>query len=154
MTSSCSVTGKGMQLSLFEPQFERHYNVLERRFAFYLDEQKALQWWHRVAARQRGDYYLQGWRRNRVWPDFVAMAGAVNGRPGILVFETKGEHLRGNDDTEYKERLFRELEQTFNAGRMIIRDGPAKGVFRIVFEREGFPDAEGAIAGLQGGYVV
>ena len=146
--------GKGMQLSLFEPQFDRHYNELERRFAFYLDEQKALQWWHRVAARQRGDYYLQGWRRNRVWPDFVAMAGAVNGRPGILVFETKGEHLRGNDDTEYKERLFRALEQTFNAGRMVIRDGPAKGVFRIVFEREGFPDAEGAIAGLQGGYAV
>ena len=144
--------GKSVQLSLFEPVYNRHFNELERRFAFYLDEQKALQWWHRVAVRQRGDYYIQGWRRNRVWPDFVAMAGAVKGKPSILVFETKGEHLRGNDDTDYKERLFGALEKTFNAGKMTINDGPAKGVFRLVFDRDGFPDAESAISRLQGGY--
>ena len=144
--------GQSVQLSLFEPVFERHYNELERRFAFYLDEQKALQWWHRVAVRQRGDYYLQGWRRNRVWPDFVAMAGAARGKPSVLVFETKGEHLQGNDDTDYKERLFAALEETFNAGRMTVHDGPARGVFRLVFDREGFPDAETALAITNGGY--
>ena len=149
--------GKSMQLSLFEPVYARHYNELERRFAFYLDEQKALQWWHRVAVRQRGDYYIQGWRRNRVWPDFVAMAGAVGGKPSVLVFETKGEHLQGNEDTEYKEKLYAALEKTFNnnvcgAGKMTINDGPAKGVFRLVFDRDGFPDAAGALSGLQGGY--
>ena len=144
--------GQSVQLSLFEPVFERHYNELERRFAFYLDEQKALQWWHRVAVRQRGDYYLQGWRRNRVWPDFVAMAGAARGKPSVLVFETKGEHLQGNDDTDYKERLFAALEETFNAGKMTVHDGPAKGVFRLVFDKEGFPDAETALALTSGGY--
>ena len=106
-----------MQLSLFEPVFERHYNELERRFAFYLDEQKALQWWHRVAVRQRGDYYLQGWRRNRVWPDFVAMAGAARGKPSVLVFETKGEHLQGNDDTDYKERCLPPLRRLSTPAR-------------------------------------
>ena len=144
--------GQSVQMSLFEPMFDRHFNELERRFAFYLDEQKALRWWHRVAVRQRGDYYIQGWRRNRVWPDFVAMAGETDGKPHILVFETKGEHLQGNDDTEYKKRLFNSLEETFNAGKMTICDGPAKGVFRLVFEKEGFPDAESALAQMNGRY--
>ena len=144
--------GRSVQLSLFEPMFERHFNELERRFAFYLDEHKALRWWHRVAVRQRGDYYIQGWRRNRVWPDFVAMAGATNGKPSLLVFETKGEQLLSNDDTEYKKRLFDSLEETFNAGKMTIHDGPAKGVFRLVFEQMGFPDAETALALTNGSY--
>ena len=128
--------GRSVQLSLFEPVFERDFNELERRFALYLDEQKALQWWHRVAVRQQGEYYLRGWRRDRIWPDFVAMAGETGGKPSVLVFETKGEHLKGNDDTEYKKRVFAALEETFNAGKMTIRNGPAKGVFRLVFKPE------------------
>ena len=144
--------GQSVQFSFFEPVFDRDYNDLEKRFAFYLDEQKALRWWHRVAVRQHGEYYLRGWRRERVWPDFVAMGGEKDGKPSVLVFETKGEHLKGNDDTEYKERLFAALEETFNAGKMTIQDGPAKGVFRLVFDREGFPDAETAIGRLAGSY--
>ena len=139
--------GKSVQLSLFEPVVDRDFNDLERRFAFYLDEQKALQWWHRVAVRQHGEYYLRGWRRERVWPDFVAMGGEKDGKPSVLVFETKGDHLAGNDDSEYKEQLFAALEETFNAGKMTIHGGPARGVFRLVFDREGFPDAEAALAG-------
>ena len=142
--------GKSVQLSLFEPVFDRDFNELERKFAFYLDEQKALQWWHRVAVRQQGEYYLRGWRRERVWPDFMAMGGEKDGKPSVLVFETKGEHLQGNDDSEYKERLFAALEETFNAGKMTIQDGPARGVFRLVFDREGFPDAETAFGRLAG----
>ena len=144
--------GRSVQLSLFEPVFDRDYNDLERRFAFYLDEQKALQWWHRIAVRQHGEYYLRGWRREKVWPDFVAMGGEKDGKPSVMVFETKGEHLRGNDDTEYKQRLFAALEETFDAGKMTINDGPAKGVFRLVFDKEGFPDAETAIDQLAGRY--
>ena len=144
--------GKSVQLSLFEPVFDRDYNDLERRFAFYLDEQSALQWWHRVAVRQHGEYYLRGWRRERVWPDFVAMGGEKDGKPSVLVFETKGEHLKGNDDTEYKECLFAALEETFNAGKMTIHDGPARGVFQLVFDRDGFPDAQPAFSRLAGNY--
>ena len=39
-----------------------------------LYEHKALKWWHRVAALPSGDYYLRGWKQERIWPDFVAMA--------------------------------------------------------------------------------
>ncbi len=70
-----------VQLSLFEPIFEQQFDSeLEKKFAYYLDEQKALQWWHRVAARQRGEYYVQGWKRGRIYPDFVAMVNQMGWR--------------------------------------------------------------------------
>lgn len=145
--------GKSVQLALFDPIFDRDFNDLERRFAFYLDEHKALKWWHRVAVKQHGEYYLQGWRQERIWPDFVAMGGEFKGQPSMVVFETKGEHLAGNDDSDYKDRVFAVLEETFNAGTMTIHDGPAKGAFRLVFDREGFPDAEEALSMLAGTYI-
>ena len=98
--------GQPLQLSLFERLLEKDYNDLERRFAFYLDQQKALQWWHRVAARQHGEYYLRGWRHERIWPDFVAMACETDSKSSVLVFDTKGDHLKDNDDTEYKRKVF------------------------------------------------
>ena len=46
---------KPVQLTLFEPVFEREFDSeLEKRFACYLDEERALRWWHRVAVRQQG----------------------------------------------------------------------------------------------------
>ena len=140
--------GQPVQLALFEPVFDRDFSDLERRFAFYLDEQKALQWWYRIAVRQQGEYYLRGWRRERIWPDFVAMCGETERKPSVLVFETKGDHLATNDDSEYKSRVFAALEETFNVGMMSIHDGPARGVFRLVFDREGFPAAETAFEKL------
>ncbi len=135
-----------MQLNLFEPVLDRQFDSdLERNFARYLDEQKALRWWHRVAVRQRGDYYLRGWRQERIWPDFVAMGGETQGKPHVLVFETKGEHLRGNPDTSYKERVLETLQGAFNCGTMTIKDGPAKGTFRLVFNESEFPAALAAL---------
>ncbi len=142
--------GRQAQLSLFEPIYTQQFDTaLERNFARYLDEQKALQWWHRVAVRQQGDYYLRGWKQERIWPDFVAMAGSTAGKPHVLVFETKGEHLKGNPDTEYKRKVFETLEGAFNVGRMKVCEGPAKGTFRLVFSQEEFPQA---LANLKGTY--
>ena len=139
-----------MQISLFEPVYERQFdNELERSFARYLDEQKALRWWHRVAVRQRGDYYLRGWKQDRIWPDFVAMGGETEGKPHVLVFETKGEHLRGSPDTDYKRRVLDTLQDAFNCGTMTVRDGPAKGTFKLVFSESEFP---AALDGLEGQY--
>ena len=131
--------GHPVQMSLFEPVYTQHFDSnLERNFARYLDEQKALRWWHRIAVRQSDDYYLRGWRQERIWPDFVAMAGETEGNPHVLVFETKGEHLRGNPDTDYKQRVLQTLETAYNHGAMTIRDGPAKGTFRLVFDQDEF----------------
>ena len=141
--------GQQLQLSLFEPVFDREFDTdLERNFALYLDEQKALKWWHRVAVRQRGDYYLRGWRQDRIWPDFVAMAGRNSAKPHVLVFETKGEHLRDNPDTEYKQKVLDTLQRAFNAGSMTIKDGPAKGTFRLVFNENEFTETMTDLKGV------
>ena len=130
-----------VQLTLFEPVFEQQFDSeLEKRFAYYLDEELALQWWHRVAARQRGEYYLQGWKRGRIYPDFVAMANEIGGVTHVLIFDTKGEHLEGNLDTAYKRKVLETLEGAFNsAGRMVVRDGPTRqGIFQLVFNEQEF----------------
>ena len=136
--------GQQAQLSLFEPVYAQQFDSnLERNFARYLDEQKALKWWYRVAVRQRGDYYLRGWKQERIWPDFVAMGGETH----VLVFETKGEHLSGNPDTHYKQRVLETLQNAFNCGTMSIKDGPARGTFRLVFNEAEFPEALAELKG-------
>jgi type III restriction enzyme len=134
--------GLPVQLSLFEPIYTQQFDSgLERNFARYLDEQKALHWWHRVAVRQKGEYHLRGWKQERIWPDFVAMGGETDGKPHVLVFETKGEHLRSNPDTDYKQKVLETLQNAYNCGTMTVKDGPAKGTFRLVFNEAEFPAA-------------
>ena len=133
-----------IQLALFQPVLSDHFDSnLEINFARYLDEQKALHWWHRVAARQSRQYYLRGWKPDRIWPDFIAMGGETAGKPHVLVFETKGAHLKGNPDTEYKQRVFETLQDVYNtsAGEMKICDGPARGTFRLIFNQDEFSAA-------------
>ena len=136
--------GRPVQRSLFEMAPERDFNELERKFALYLDEREAIRWWHRVAVRQQHEYYLRGWKPDRIWPDFVAMSGD-DGDAALLVVETKGDLLKGHTDTAYKERVLTALEDCFNEGRaeygaVRVAGGPARGRFRIVF-REDFAQA-------------
>ena len=131
--------GRAIQISLFEPVYAHHFNTLEANFARYLDGQKALRWWHRVAVRQHGDYYLRGWKQDRIWPDFIAMGSMKGGSPHMMVFETKGEHLSGNADTDYKKRVLDALQNAFSYGTMTVQDGPAKGTFQLVFNEADFP---------------
>ncbi|MCY4054938.1 MAG: hypothetical protein OXF67_03540 [Cyanobacteria bacterium MAG CAR4_bin_6] len=63
----------------------------------------------------------------------------------LLVFETKGQHLHVNDDTQYKRRVFAALEQIFNAGKVTIHDVSTKGMFRLVFDRKDFLEAQTAL---------
>ena len=131
--------GEPIQMSLFEPVFAGHFDTeLERKFAYYLDEQRAIQWWHRIAVRQQGEYYIQGWKQGRIYPDFVAMAGENR----VLIFETKGGHLRGNPDTEYKQKVLQTLEGAFNAaGTMRLCEGPGRtSIFQLVFNEQEFPE--------------
>ena len=97
----------------------------------YLEKSNAIYWWHRVAARQ--DYYLQGWRRQQVYPDFVACR-KDDGK--LLILETKGIHLKGSEDTSYKKNLLAVLEEAYatasERGQMKIGQPPA--TFRMMFE--------------------
>lgn len=130
--------GDPLQLNLFEQVFEAEFNNLETDFALYLDKQSAIQWWHRIAAKQ--GYFLQGWRRDRVYPDFIAcVQRGETGPQRLCIFETKGQHLEGNSDTTYKQRLIKTLETAYyNAtphGTMDITAPNNKTMsFRMLFE--------------------
>ena len=135
--------GKPVQLSLFEPMYEYPSdNELEKNFAHFLDGEKALQWWHRVVARQQGEYYVQGWNKQRIYPDFVAMAKEVEGMTRVLIFETKGQQFEGNRDTEYKRKVLKTLEKAFNATNDTkMREVPTQtGIFRLVFNEQEFQE--------------
>ena len=142
--------GDGLQLNLFEPVFEGEFNNLEKDFVIYLDEKKAIQWWHRVAAKQ--GYFLQGWRRGRVYPDFVASVQHHKNDPQrIYVLETKGLQLKGNPDTEYKQKLLKTLETAYrNAavhGKMDVVDDMNKTMsFTMLFENSWKPELNEAMA--------
>ncbi len=136
---------KPVQRSLFEPVFESQFDTdLEKNFAFYVDQHEAIRWWHRVAVRQQREYYLRGWNQDRIWPDFVAMSSNGDGKPRLLVVETKGEHLAGNADTDYKTKVFATLEAalngdgTYECGEVSLDNGRTKGRFRIVFREDQF----------------
>ena len=130
--------GDPLQLNLFEQVFEAEFNKLETDFALYIDKQSAIQWWHRIAARQ--GYFLQGWRRDRVYPDFIAcLQRSQTGPQRLCIFETKGQHLEGNSDTTYKQKLIKTLEIEYrNAtqhGTMDITAPNNKTMsFRMLFE--------------------
>ncbi len=98
--------GSPIQRSLFDYVPEENLNELEYNVAIYLDEQEKLLWWYRNMSRQ--DYHIQGWKRNKIYPDFIAANKKKDedDYDTIYVLETKGIHLKDNDDTIYKKNVF------------------------------------------------
>ena len=126
-----------IQKSLLEPALRMpDMNELEVVFAGYLDEQAALRWWHRNVAKTQ--YGLQGWRRQKVYPDFVFARVTREGRTQMVVMETKGLHLQG-PDTTYKQALLERLTQAFSdergwvGGELALQHGTEEVVCDLVF---------------------
>lgn len=117
-----------VQKSLLEPALRTpDMNDFEAEFAGYIDQKAALRWWHRnVAKTQLG---LQGWRRHKVYPDFVFGCVSTNGQSRTVLLETKGLHLAGSQDTEYKRALFDRLSRAFqdergrSVGELVLESG-------------------------------
>jgi type III restriction enzyme len=139
--------GQPLVRNLFEWLRDGDFNTLERECAYCLDDHAAIQWWHRIAERQRHEYYLRGWLPQRIFPDFIAMASEPDTKPQLLVFESKGAHLKGNDDTQYKQSVLTILEDMFNSGKTSVRMGPEKGIFRLVFDKSEIVAALDGMAG-------
>lgn len=136
-TSLLRDDGRPFQANLFDPVLSGDYDSTdERNFAKYLDEAEAIRWWHRVAARNPHEYYLRGWQKDRIYPDFVALFdGDDESATTLRIYEIKGRQL-DNPDTEYKRDVFAELESSFNAGMMKVVDGTMRGEFQIIFDDE------------------
>jgi len=100
---AAKVNNMSFQLSLFDQMPESGFNSLERAVATFLDDQAPLYFWHRN--RSRSDYFVQGWKKNRIFSDFIFTA-ADPGEKGsasfnrVFVLETKGRHLAGVRDAE------------------------------------------------------
>ncbi len=111
--------GGPLRRSLFAPVYRSELNDLERQVAVYLDAERSLDWWHRNVARHQ--YALQGWRRERIYPDFLfAVLPPAKAHTGnrVVVLELKGEHLSGNPDTEYKKAVLQLMTETFQADQV------------------------------------
>ena len=92
--------GRPLQLSLFD-------FVAEEAVAWYLEGQKRMFFWYRN--RSRHDYAIQGWRKHKIYPDFIFTATASEDKDDyeqVYIVETKGLHLLGSADTDYKRKMF------------------------------------------------
>ncbi|MDR0836580.1 MAG: DEAD/DEAH box helicase family protein [Tannerella sp.] len=127
-----------VQRSLFDYVPEENINGLEKTVAIYLDEQEKLLWWYRNMSRQ--DYHIQGWKRNKIYPDFLAAekSDEVADYGTVYVLETKGIHLK-NEDTRYKQDVFALCNElgAKKAWKELFDEFPNhKFEFQVVFEDE------------------
>ena len=106
-----SRTGGPLQRSLFSPVYEDDFNGDEGDVAIYLDGDAALTWWYRNVARSQ--YAVQGWRKAKIYPDFIFAVSRKDGSSRITVLETKGDQL-DNLDTAYKREVLDFMSKNFN----------------------------------------
>ena len=102
--------GKFIEKNLFEATYKDDLNSYEQNVACYLDGEKALRWWHRNVAQRQ--YALQGWRKNKVYPDFIFAMNRDDDKERIMILETKGDHL-DNPDTRYKQKVLQACADAF-----------------------------------------
>jgi len=100
--------GEQVQQSLFDLVPDT-FNELEKAIALYLDKHPKVLWWYRNLV-GKDQFYIQGYRRHRVYPDFVVQEGEKIGEgkkptASVLVLESKGKQLKGSEDTNYKRSL-------------------------------------------------
>jgi type III restriction enzyme len=131
--------GKAFQFDLFEPTYAEELNGLEYKLASYADRSNAIDWWYRNVVRGDG-YGLQGWRKNRAYPDFI-LAQTRDEHRHWVVLETKGDQLSGNLDTNYKDELMQRLVAAYqdqqylaSVGELEILDGNETFDCRIILE--------------------
>lgn len=128
-----------IQRSLFDFVPEDDLNQLEQSVAIYLDEQEKLLWWYRNLSRQ--DYFIQGWKKNKIYPDFVFTKQDeqnADDYSNIFVIETKGVHLK-NEDTDYKKNVFDLCNKigSKKEWKEINSEFGEKGIeFQVIFEDE------------------
>lgn len=99
--------GDQMAKSLFDYVERESANEYERAVALCLDRDANVLWWYRNLVGPE-HFAVQGYRRHRIRPDFVVQKGSEE-KPEhcVVVVESKGKHLEGSPDTEYKREIAR-----------------------------------------------
>jgi len=124
--------------NIFEPQYESLYNNYEYKVASYINKNEAVKWWHRLGVKGT-EYYVSGWKRDKIFPDFLVRMENEEGICKFQFVETKGDHLEGNKDTKYKQKVFEYLndlaKKEFNAvGELKLIENEDELNFQIIFE--------------------
>jgi type III restriction enzyme len=102
--------GAPLKKSIFAPVYKDDFNKDEREVAVYLDGEETMLWWHRNVARSQ--YSIQGWKRAKIYPDFIFAVQDDGKAERITVLETKGDQL-DNLDTAYKREVLEFMSRNF-----------------------------------------
>lgn len=125
--------------SLFQPQYPSSYNGLEKPVALAINNKDVVEWWHRLAVKGT-EYCLLGWKREKIYPDFlVKLDTGKDGIDRLYFIESKGDQLEGNKDTDYKRKLFETINAALSGnakpmGEFKLADAKEKISFHMVFE--------------------
>ena len=87
-------------------------NEYEKAVALCLDDHPQVLWWYRniVGPKQ---FSVQGYRRSLIYPNFVVQFRDQQIElpiASVLVLESKGKQLKGNEDTNYKREIAKVYE--------------------------------------------
>jgi type III restriction enzyme len=97
--------------NLFENSDILSMNPLERKIAHKLDSKKSVIWWTRNLAENKRMYAIRGWKKGKIRPDFVVAKKKKGSLELVYIIESKGEHLIGNLDTQYKKCIFERMNK-------------------------------------------
>ena len=105
---------------LFEDLDFSSLNSLEQKVGAIIDKQSKVLWWVRNKAKP-GWYAIQGWKKHKIRPDFIAAKKKDSEALEIVyILESKGEQLLGNRDTKYKKTVLDMMTQLYREGKIII----------------------------------
>ncbi len=107
----CMYRSLSNDMPLTNPQentFTKHlFNNLERMnkeeedFATKIDSLDTVKWWYRNPVKNENAFYVMGWKPNLIYPDFIIKTNNDH----YYIIEYKGEHLKGNEKTVYKQKM-------------------------------------------------
>ena len=112
-SGECFKFGENINLLQVAPDnFNKHLyekagkmNKEELDFISKLDLMENINWWFRNP--EVNGFYIQGWRKQKFYPDFIAKTKNGN----YFVLEYKGEHLIGSEDSDYKKAIGKNWER-------------------------------------------
>ena len=102
-------------LNLYDDVEVSTLNSLEKKVIDVLEKQETTLYWFRNKVAKNW-YAIQGWRENKIRPDFVVAKKKDNDKIEIVyLIESKGEHLLGNNDTTYKNQVFETMTEQYKS---------------------------------------
>jgi type III restriction enzyme len=97
--------------NLYEDVENDRFTSLEKDVISILEKEQTTLFWFRNKV-AKGWYNIQGWKQNKIYPDFVVAKKKENDEVEILyVIESKGQHLVGNDDSLYKDKVMKKMTE-------------------------------------------